>query len=253
MFLKYYTPRYLKAASRIVTVSEFSRNDIMKQYGISRDRISVIPNGAREIFSPLNVEEKEAVRQQYSEGKQYFIYSGSIHPRKNLISLLKAFSRFKKRQKSNWKLVLAGRLAWKNEPFLASLKTYKYREDVVMTGYVDEQELARLTGAAYAMVYPSLWEGFGMPVIDAMRSGVPVITTSGSAMEEVGGSAAMYAHTADPQDLGEKMMTLYKDEQLRARLVEAGLRRAMEYDWNKSAERMWDEIRKLLPVDQLTS
>jgi glycosyltransferase involved in cell wall biosynthesis len=232
----------LNVAKSIVTVSEFSRADIAKKYNIELSRITVIPNAARAVFQPLTIEEKDAVKEKYTDGREYFIYAGSIHPRKNLKNLLKGFSLFKRRQKSNWKLVLAGRLAWMYEDFIRDLKTYKYRDDVILTGYLEEEELARLVASAYSIVYPSVFEGFGMPVAEAMQCGVPVITSANSAMAEVAGNAALYADPADHNDIGEKMMTMYKDEQLRHKLVDEGMKRAVQFDWDISSKKLWDQI-----------
>jgi glycosyltransferase involved in cell wall biosynthesis len=242
VYYKYFTPRFLQKAKTIVTVSEFSRNDIVQKYQITTDRISVVPNAARDIFKPSGIDEKAAIKSRYSAGKEYFLYTGSIHPRKNLMNLLKAFSIFKKRQKSNWKLVLVGRLAWKYKDFIDSLKTYKYRDDVILTGYIDENELAAITAAAYAMVYPSYWEGFGLPVIEAMQSGVPVITSKESAMHELAGEAAIYLNPSDYKDIAEKMMLLYKDESLREKLINKGINRAKEYNWDTSSQLLWEVI-----------
>lgn len=244
LFYKRYTPKFLKKAAVISTVSAFSKNDIVNNYGIDPAEVEIVNNAARNIFHPIDFSEMQEVRDQFTEGKNYFIYTGSIHPRKNLINLLKAFSIFKKRQKSDWKLVIAGRLAWKFESFTESLKKYKYRSDVVMTGYVGEEELSRLIGAAYAMVYPSLWEGFGMPVLEAMQSAVPVITSEKSAMEEIGGDAALYANVTEPQELAERMMLLYKDETLRNTLIKRGKEKAKNYSWVKTADLLWKSVLK---------
>ena len=178
LFFSRYTPKFLKRANVVATVSEFSKNDILSHYKISSEKIDVVYSAAKDIFHPLQEKEKEETREKYTSGKSYFIYAGAIHPRKNLVTLLRAFSIFKKRQKSDWKLVLAGRLAWKYGGFVEKLKTYKYKDDVVMTGYMKENEFVSLIGSAYAMVYPSLWEGFGVPPLEAMRCHVPVITSS---------------------------------------------------------------------------
>ena len=121
------------------------------------------------------------------------------------------------------KLVLAGRLAWKYESFTESLKSYKYRDDVILTGYLPEEELAGLTAAAYAMVYPSLYEGFGLPVAEAMQSGVAVITSSNSAMQEIAGEAALYADPTDINAIADQLKRIYKDETLRSELTVKGL------------------------------
>jgi glycosyltransferase involved in cell wall biosynthesis len=172
------------------------------------------------------------------------VYAGAIHPRKNLLHLLKAFSIFKKRQQSDWKLVLAGRLAWHYENFLESLKSYKYRDDVVLTGYIEENELVNIIGSAYALVYPSVWEGFGVPVLEAMRCHVPVVTSSGSAMQEIADDAALYADPADYAEIADKMMLLYKDESLRAEMIEKGKMREREFSWDRTAELLWQTILK---------
>jgi glycosyltransferase involved in cell wall biosynthesis len=228
----------------IATVSEFSKNDIVSQYHIPAEKINVIYNAARETFIPLDREEKNRVKKNYTEEKEYFLYAGAVHPRKNLLNLLKAFSIFKKRQGSNFKLVLAGRLAWKYDAFIESIKTYKYRDDVVLTGYLEENELTRLMASAYALVYPSLLEGFGMPVIEAMRCHVPVITSAGTAMEEVASGAALLADPTDHNDIAEKMMLLYKDEKLRDQLIEKGKTVFPLYSWDHAAHQLWECIVK---------
>jgi len=247
LFYKKYTPKFLSKATAIATVSEFSKRDIRDQYGTDTARIDVVYNGVKNIFQPLSNEEKAATKEKYTEGKEYFVYAGAIHPRKNLMNLLKAFSVFKKRQQTNMKLVLAGRLAWQYETFTKSLQSYKYRNDVVMTGYVEEAELARIIGSAYGLIYPSLFEGFGVPVLEAMRCEVPVITSAGSAMQEIAGDAALYADAESHTAIAEKMMRLYKDEQLRKELIQKGRKLAATYTWDKTAKLLWQTIEKTFP------
>lgn len=243
-FYKRYTPEFLKKASSIATVSQFSKKDIIEKYGVDASRIDVVYSAAKEIFKSAGWQSDQAVRDEFTSGKNYFIYVGSIHPRKNPTALLKAFSIFKKRQKSDWKLVIAGRAAWHSKAFMDSLGTYKYREDLVVTGYMDEAKLERLISAAYALVYPSFFEGFGVPVLEAMQAGIPVITSAGSAMQEIAGDSALYADPKNYQDIAEKMMLIYKDETLRSRLVEKGLATARAYSWDKTAALMWQSIEK---------
>jgi glycosyltransferase involved in cell wall biosynthesis len=233
-------PRFLQKAKRIVTVSAFSKRDILSQYHTPEEKIEVIHNAARDIFQPLDNTGKERVKQAYTDGKEYFIYAGAIHPRKNLVNLLKAFSIFKKRQQSQMKLVIAGRLAWKFDRFISDLQRYRYRDDVVLTGYLENEKLAEVVGASYAMVYPSLFEGFGMPVLEAMQAGVPVITSSNSAMEEIGGEAALYADPANHESIADAMMRIYKDEELRRGLIHKGTIRSSGFSWDKTANAFWD-------------
>ena len=144
------------------------------------------------------------------------------------------------------KLVLTGRLAWKYDGFLKDLKHYKFRDDVVLTGYVEEKELTEITAATYAMVYPSLHEGFGLPVLEAMRSGVPVITSENSSMQEIAGEAALYFDPAQPSSIAEKMMRIYKDESLRNALVAKGFIASLPYSWDRSAKLLWEVMMKAL-------
>ena len=246
-YFKRYLPRFLKKANRIATVSAFSKNDIITQYNVAPDRIDVVYSAAKKVFQPLSTDVRQAVKEQYSGGQEFFLYTGAIHPRKNLMNLLKAFSIFKKKQNSNIKLVLVGRLAWKFKDFLEALKTYRYRTDVVLTGYLPEEELAKVMAAAYALIYPSLWEGFGVPVLEAMRCEVPVITSRGSAMEEVAGEAALYADPEGFHELAEQLMLIYKDERLRQELIEKGRLVEKTFSWDRTADLLWQSLLKALP------
>jgi glycosyltransferase involved in cell wall biosynthesis len=124
------------------------------------------------------------------------------------------------------------------------LNTYKYRKDVVLTGYIEEEELVKLTGAAYALVYPSLFEGFGVPVLEAMRCHVPVLTSSNTSMEEIAGDAGLLFNPHDPADMGDKLMRIYKDEDLRRLLINKGIEREKEYSWARTAELVWECMEK---------
>ena len=142
------------------------------------------------------------------------------------------------------KLVLAGRMAWKNEAFLRLLKSYKYRSDVVLTGYIPEEELARLVASAYALVYPSYFEGFGVPVLEAMKSGVPALTSAATSMEEIGGEAGLYFDPNRHEDIADKMMLIYKDEVLRRRLIQKGFDVAAQFSWQRTADLLWESMMK---------
>jgi len=243
--LRYYrrnTGRFLQKAKVIATVSEYSKKDIVENYKIDSSKIVVTPNAPNTLFQPIDYQQKEAVKAKYSAGCEYFIYAGSIHPRKNPVNLLKAFSRFKKRQRTNMKLIFAGRLAWKTDEFTKLLSTFKFRNDVILTGYLEKKELAKLVASAYALVYPSFFEGFGVPPLEALQCGVPAIVSNNSAMPEVGADAYLYIDPLNPDDIAEKMMLIYKDETLRTRLIENGKKRLPLFSWDASAKKMWDCI-----------
>jgi glycosyltransferase involved in cell wall biosynthesis len=242
LYYRLYMKRFLKKAKHVITVSEFSKNDILQHYPVSPEKISVIHNAAAERFRPLSWQEKQQVKVEYSGAKEYFLYTGSIHPRKNLVNLLKAFSQFKKWQHSNMKLIIAGRLAWQSDDFEEKLRTFKHRHDVVLTGYVDDEQLAKLTAAAYALVYPSWFEGFGLPIIEAMRAEVPVITSNTSAMPETGSDAALYAAPGDPDALAKHMLNLYRDETFRSNQIALGKQQAGKFSWQEAAEKIWSIV-----------
>lgn len=241
-FYQTFTPFFLKKAKRTITVSEFSKQDILQFYPNKAKSLEVVSGAARAGFRPISWEEKEQVKEAYTDGYEYFICVGGISPRKNMLNILKAFSLFKKWHKSNMRLVFAGRLAWQYQYFMEKLKTYKYRNDVVLTGYVTDEILARLTASSYAAIYVSHFEGFGLPILEAMQSGVPVITANNSSMPEVGGDAALYAEADQPDTIAAHMQTLYKNEQIREKMIQKGLERAKQYSWEKGANLFWQEI-----------
>ncbi len=242
LYYRWLTPKFLTKAGRVITVSDFSKADLVKQYGLPENKIDRVYGAAQNGFQPLNWEEKESVKQLYADGREYFLFTGGIHPRKNLMNLLKAFSLFKKWQHSNMKLLVAGRLAWQYEAILQKLKTYKYRDDVVLLGYLSDDQLQKVTAAAYALVYPSFWEGFGLPVVEAMQASVPVIASNVASLPEVGGDAVLYADPSNPEDIARQMKQLYKDEILRNKLVEAGKKQAAGFNWDNSAIAFWDSM-----------
>ena len=139
-------------------------------------------------------------------------------------------------------LLIAGRLAWDYEQFSESLKTYKYRQDVQLLGYLPQDQLASITAAAYALVYPSFFEGFGVPIVEAMQSGVPVITSNTSSMPEIAGSAALLADPHSISDLAEQMMRIFKDESLRNELIQKGFEQSNKFSWDKTADLLWESI-----------
>ena len=194
---------------------------------------------AGNLFRPVNEPEKKSIKEKYSEGKEYFLFTGAINLSGNLINLLKAFSFFKKRQKSNMLLIIAGRYGTDDEQFTKDLKTYKFKNEVIITGKLSNEQLANITAAAYAMLYPVLLEDFTMPCLEAMQSGVPVITSNAAALPGLCGDAALYVNPGDFRDIAEKMMWLFKDEKKRSELIEAGKTRAEQFQWSKTSEQLW--------------
>lgn len=242
LYYRWFTPAFIRKATKLITVSNFSKEDIAKTYRVGDGKMVVIPGAARQGFVPLEWEEKQAVKDGYADGREYFLFVGGIHPRKNLMTLLKAFSQFKKWQHSNMKLLVAGRMAWQYEDLLEKLKTYKYREDVLLLGYLPEIQLQRITAAAYALVYPSWFEGFGLPILEAMQAGVPVICSNTSSMPEVAGDAAILTDPSNHEAMGKEMIALYRNESIRNAFVEKGLQRAKTFSWDETAQSVYKEL-----------
>ncbi len=243
-FYKRYFPKLLHKATTIATGSAYLKKDLFIRYKIAEQKIDVVTPAAREAFLPVDESVKEETKSKYSEGKSYFIYTQAVHSKKSLVTLLKAFSIFKKRQKSNWKLVVAGNIERYGKSFTESLKAYKYRDDIVLTGFVKEDDLVKLIGSAYALIRPNQQDGVDGSLLEAMNCHIPVIASADPFTKEIAGDAALYANTDDHTDVAEKMMLLYKDESLRSRLVEKGKTVVEKYNWDKTADALWQCIQK---------
>lgn len=244
LFYRKYSPLYAHKAKQIVTVSEFSKQDIASRYHVSPEKISVSYNGAHEQYKPLSWEEREEAKKLFADGCEYFVYAGALHPRKNIVNLLRAFIAFKKRQRSNMKLVIVGRMAWNYDEIIRMKEEMPFREDVKWVGYLDVYHLAKAIGGAYALVYVSLFEGFGIPILEALQCNVPTIISSTSSMPEVGGGAALLVDPKDHEDIASQMERLYKDEVLRQKLIAAAPEQVERFNWNKTADRLWESLLK---------
>ena len=246
LYWRHYSPLFARKATRIATVSAFSKDDISKSYGIPSDKIDVVYNGAHNEYKPLDRAEREAVKQKYADGCEYFVFAGALHPRKNIVNLLKAFVLFKQRQRTNMKLVIAGRPAWKYEEVEQMRAEMPFKEDVKWVGYMNVDELSKVIGGAYALVYASLFEGFGIPILEALQCDVPAIVSNTSSMPEVAGDAALLVDPSDPEDIADKLHQIYKDEGLRGRLIANARQQIKKFDWESSARNLWASMMKCL-------
>ncbi|WP_020536066.1 glycosyltransferase family 4 protein [Lewinella cohaerens] len=233
-FYHKYVPLYLKRAEKVVTVSEFCRQDIHQQYQIPLGKITVACNAPSPSFQPLPVLEKEKIKQAYAQGEDYFFYLGALHPRKNIVRLLEAFASFKQQTSSSLKLLIAGRFAWQTSGIKEAYENSPVKEDIRFLGYVSDEELPRLVASALALTYVSLFEGFGVPLLEAMQAEVPVLTSSVSSLPEVAGDAALLVDPTDISAIAVGMKHLYDSENLRNALVEKGTQRLEEYSWEKA-------------------
>jgi len=247
-YLKYFVPRFCKKVDRIVTVSEFSKSDIVKQYNVNPNKIDVVYNGTRDGFEPVEENTKKEVRTTYASGVEYFLYVGSVHPRKNLENLLSAFTIYKEKTGSDKKLLIAGRMAWKTSPVLALYEKMAYKDDVVFTGYVSDDEITKITASAFALCYVSLFEGFGIPIIEGMRCSVPVITSNTSSMPEVAGQAALIVNPENVDEISQAMIKLDQDKSLHSYFAEEGFERQKVFSWERTARNLWKSCLKVVKV-----
>lgn len=228
-----YLPGILKRADLIITNSQNTKNDIFRYSSQAKDKTEFIHLGRDELFRP---DYDKSVITKYGIKEPYFLFVGTIEPRKNLITLLNAFENFKIRNKTKHKLVIVGGRGWKSTGFYKKLNKHVYKQDVIIPGYIPREELPVLYSMALAFIYPSLYEGFGFPVLEAMSCGTPVITSNASSLPEVGGKAALYFDPNSVDDLVEKMDLIYQDEALREDLKEKGFEQSSKFSWEKFAK-----------------
>jgi len=242
-FYKYFTPRYAKKSTRVATVSSFSKEDIQKQYGINGEKIDVVYDGANESFEPIADEEKIAIRKQFSDGKPYFIYVGAIHPRKNVLRLLKAFHFYKQKMNNDMQLLIVGRMAWSNNDLVDYLKEMPNHADVRFLGSQDQETLNGLIGAAQAMTYVSIFEGFGIPVLEAMYCHVPSIVSNVTSLPEVIGNAGIMCDPENEKEIGEAMIQM-TDPTIHEGYAHHCISEKLRFNWDKTAELLWDSMMK---------
>lgn len=244
-FLLTELPRFLRRAEQVLTVSAYVKQDIMDTCGIPSDKIMVVYNGCREGFQPLQEMDKQQVRAHFAAGNPYFFYSGAIHPRKNIHRLIQAFDQFKQQSGAPAKLLLAGRFAWKTGEVKTAWEQAIHREDIQFLGYVPESDLTRLMAAAEALIYVSLSEGFGLPMIEAMQSGTPVMAADATCLPEVAGGAALLVDPYSIESMATGIKKLWEDKKTREELIERGKKRAQQFSWNTAADAVYAVLEKV--------
>lgn len=245
-YYRRFFPQFARKAKRIATVSQFTKGELHRLYDQPLDKIDVVHNGAGDGFAPLPADEVAAVRSQFSGAKPYFLFVGLIHPRKNLLNQLRAFELFKRRTGSNLQFLVVGS-TYEIEPALADfLKNSRYAGEIHFLGRIDRDTLIRLYGAAFALSYVSHFEGFGIPLLEAMASDVPSITSDRTSLPEVCGDSGLTVDPNDPVAIATAMEALYSEPDTYRRLVEAGRKRRQAFSWDRTAQLLWESIEKAL-------
>ena len=241
-FLQANAGKFLNKASNILAASAYLKEQIIQRYSIADKKITVFYPATDEKYQPINWELREQVKATYAAGKEYFLFSGIIHAQSNLINLLKAFSLFKKWQKSNMQLILAINTTTDATTFIKSLQTYKHKADVILLKDITEDELRGITGAAYAFVSPALFNDNIPILLNALQCGVPVIASNTLPITEIFGEALLYADCNNVKELADKMMLLFKDEDMRRVNINNGLQQVKQYNGDSSANLLWKNI-----------
>lgn len=246
LYYQFFAKKFNQRADHILAVSEYTKADIVKQYGIASAKITVSGNGCREIFHPLESAEKQAVREKFSEGKPYFYYIGAVHPRKNVHRLIAAFDQFKSVTGAPHKLLIAGRFAWQAGEVKAAYDAVKHQSDVCFLGYVTDDDSVHLMGAATALVYVSLFEGFGVPVLEAMHAEVPIVTSNVSSLPEVAGNAALLVNPESVEDIAEAIHRIVADDHLIEKLLGYGRIQRSCFNWQHATDVVYKTLQDCL-------
>lgn len=240
-YYRYFMPRFVRRADAIITNSEFTRQDIAAAFGLSAADIDQGYSGVRPFFQPQPAEVRDAVRTKYSDGHPYFIAVGAIHPRKNIDGLIRGFDVLCDRLQASGSsqkpyLLLAGRLAWEAAAVEAALEVTRYRERIKILGFVEDEDLPRLIGAAEALCFVSHFEGFGVPIVEAYACEVPVIVSNRSSLPEIAGPKALLVEPERADQIADAMQRLLENPALGQVLAKAGRAHTRNYTWDFTAD-----------------
>lgn len=240
-FFRHYTPKYISTSEKIVTVSNSTKSDLINFYHCPEDKIIISNNAAAKVYQPMKYDEILKFKKENTQGCDYFIFVGSIHPRKNVLNLLKAFNRYKKHNNNQVKLVLIGRI-WKYEDVTNYLNQMSSKSDVIQIPHSPPEIIAKWVGSAIALVMVSIYEGFGVPIVESMACGVPVICSNISSMPEVAGNAAILVSPHNIEEIADAMHSM-ESNNIRDTLSKNALIQAAKYDWDIAAEVIWESIK----------
>jgi glycosyltransferase involved in cell wall biosynthesis len=246
-YLRIFTRLSCKRAQKVVAISEYTRQDVIRQYGIAPEKVAVVHPGLDPAFSQHSDNAIADFRQRKGLPERFILYLGTIEPRKNLSTLITAYARLRP---EGIKLVCAGGRGWMYEDVFNTVNELRLQRDVIFPGYVPREELPLLYSAAEAFVYPSSFEGFGLPVLEALACGVPTITTNASSLPEVAGNAALLVEPENSEALSDCLDALLSSPTQQAELQQAGPLQAQKFRWQDSGEQMVNIYRQVLQRSQ---
>ncbi len=245
-YMSHYFPLFARNATRLATVSSYSKKDIAETYGIPAEKIDVVYDGAHSNYRPHSDDEKEAIRQRFTDGHPFVIFISTILKRKNLANLLLAFDKVKEdKGNEDLKLVVVGSRVWWQDELESAWNGMKHQSDVIFPGRVEPNDLSALLSAAEMLVYPSYFEGFGIPILEAMYAETAVIASRTTSMPEVGGDAVLYIDPSDIDDIAHAISRL-RDKTLRQEFIEKGRLQRQKFNWEITANLLWDSMMKTI-------
>jgi len=224
--------RIAKKSQKIIAVSKNTKKDIVRFLGIKKEKVSVVYNGVDDSFKQIDENEKEEFYKNLGF-RDYILYVGVHREHKNLLGLFKAFKIFKEKTKMKTKLILTGKTEKKYEKLYNKIKEYNLEKDVIFYGFASENDIIKLYNCAKLFVMPSFYEGFGLPLIESMKCGTPVITSNTSSMSEICEESAEYFNPKNKYDIAEKIEKVLKDEKLQKSLIKKGFENSLQYSWDK--------------------
>lgn len=242
---RYYFPRIARKAQHVFTVSDFSSKELSALYALPPDKLTVTPNASSEVFRPLSDEEKCEARLRFNDGKPYLLVPTTLHPRKNVLNVLRAYRKALRINPELPLLLFTGGTLWSNDTLEKEIRFLQDQGKLKRAGLLSEREMAWATGGAEAVIYLSLYEGFGLPVVEAQAAGVPVLASGTTALPETGGGGCLYADTQDTDDIAEKLLKICDDHTLRKRLTDEGLINLNRFSWDSSARTMAEKLKIL--------
>ena len=220
---------------------------MLKYFDVSSEKVVVIHNACRPGFKPLSEAEKSEIKLKYTDGKEYFVFIGGLYKRKNLENLVRAFEIFKRKSNSEMKLLIAGRPLKESASFIELAQKSPVKSDIILTGRIEsDEEVKKILASAFSLTYISVLEGFGMPMVEAMNSGIPIIASNSSSMPEIGGESAIYADPSNIEEIAERMFEMTVNPELRNKLLSLALEQSKKFDWDKSASELWKVMSDVL-------
>lgn len=242
--------RSIDRADAIITVSQHSKKDLMKYHDVEENKISIVPPGIEYDFykggQDVSSETQQEMQKKFDLPDKYILYLGTIEPRKNISSLIDAFMFLPEEIRNEYKLVIAGGVGWKAKSIVDKVSNHQFSDRIILTGYVDEVDKPYLYGMASVFVFPSLYEGFGMPIIEAMACGTAVVTANNSSLPEAGGEAALYSDALDIRRISENIKSIIVDDSIRDECVQKGIKHAQRFSWEDSAKKTVKVYEELL-------